>query len=992
MVWAASFRVALLPGLSSVPRRLRSHLPSASVAPLAVAMPPKGSSRKVATIGLTGTSSGQTRLSFGPASGAGRAKAAPKKAAAPAAAAAAAAQDGSDGEAVVTKPRGRGRPTKAAAAATAAAAAAAASAAGVVDVDSDEEAEVVVVKRGRGRPTKAAAAAAPASEAATAKRRAGAAPKAEPSAKAEAKARVPKRSAAAAGVDNVKPATAAAAAAAPMASGRTGAPPAAKKPRTGAPWISGAPPRAGEKDVPEGAPNCLRGLVFCLTGVLESLYRDEAANLCKQYGARVVSALSRNVTHALMGDEPGKAKLVKLEELRAAGKAPAVIDEDGLFELLRTRPGDGPRPGAEPPVAAPAVGMDEGADEEDAVPVPRRKAAATAAVAPIARPSPPAPRPPGAAGNSELWVDKYRPQTMKDLVANPKLAKDLEAWLSGWSAARATERLARAARGGGPAKRGAPKPPENAARAALLAGPPGIGKTSMAHVVARTCGYEPHEMNASDTRNKAAIAGTVADIVLSSSISSFFPFKPKAGEAAGAPAAAAGGRGRKGKARAVPPPTNPYPNGQVLIMDEVDGMSGGDRGGMQELIKVIAATQVPIICICNDDQAQKVRTLANHCYKLKFRRPMVAQARSRLMEIAMREGYRHIDPQTAEKLAESCHGDIRAMINLLQTWRSTSETLSFTDVTERMKAEGKTRTERSPFELFKEFFDGRSGRSVNDRLDDFFLDSDLMPLFVQENYPNASGAAGRPHLLAAAADSISEGDLVNQIVRSEQRWDLMPASGILSAIRPGAMVSGYIGARPAFPAWLGKYSTERKNVRLVKELEMRCKAGTRCSQSARAFRLDYVPALTAAVVRPLTALGAAGIATSVAVLDAYYMNREDVEALVGLCIHAKGNSPMDEVDTKVKTALTRAYTAGDHARSTVSAAHFGVKAVGAAAKPTPVAATAAEVVVDDAEEAAASSDADSSDADDAAAAKQFIKGGGAKGARLKGGKAKAKRK
>eukprot|EP00170_Pyropia_yezoensis_P007497 contig_30748_g7520 len=368
-------------------------------------------------------------------------------------------------------------------------------------------------------------------------------------------------------------------------------------------------------------------------------------------------------------------------------------------------------------------------------------------------------------------------------------------------------------------------------------------------------------------------------------------------------------------------------------MDEVDGMSGGDRGGMQELIKVIAATQVPIICICNDDQAQKVRTLANHCYKLKFRRPMVAQARSRLMEIAMREGYRHIDPQTAEKLAESCHGDIRAMINLLQTWRSTSETLSFTDVTERMKAEGKTRTERSPFELFKEFFDGRSGRSVNDRLDDFFLDSDLMPLFVQENYPNASGAAGRPHLLAAAADSISEGDLVNQIVRSEQRWDLMPASGILSAIRPGAMVSGYIGARPAFPAWLGKYSTERKNVRLVKELEMRCKAGTRCSQSARAFRLDYVPALTAAVVRPLTALGAAGIATSVAVLDAYYMNREDVEALVGLCIHAKGNSPMDEVDAKVKTALTRAYTAGDHARSTVSAAHFGVKAVGAAAKP-----------------------------------------------------------
>lgn len=37
-----------------------------------------------------------------------------------------------------------------------------------------------------------------------------------------------------------------------------------------------------------------------------------------------------------------------------------------------------------------------------------------------------------------------------------------------------------------------------------------------------------------------------------------------------------------------------------LVMDEVDGMSGGDRGGMQELIALIKSTRVPIICIAND--------------------------------------------------------------------------------------------------------------------------------------------------------------------------------------------------------------------------------------------------------------------------------------------------------------------------------------------------------------------------------------------------------
>eukprot|EP00960_Hanusia_phi_P060718 764592-Hanusia_phi.AAC.1 len=33
---------------------------------------------------------------------------------------------------------------------------------------------------------------------------------------------------------------------------------------------------------------------------------------------------------------------------------------------------------------------------------------------------------------------------------------------------------------------------------------------------------------------------------------------------------------------------------------KVDGMSGGDRGGVQELISLIKNTRVPIVCIAND--------------------------------------------------------------------------------------------------------------------------------------------------------------------------------------------------------------------------------------------------------------------------------------------------------------------------------------------------------------------------------------------------------
>lgn len=60
---------------------------------------------------------------------------------------------------------------------------------------------------------------------------------------------------------------------------------------------------------------------------------------------------------------------------------------------------------------------------------------------------------------------------------------------------------------------------------------------------------------------------------------------------------------------------------KVIIMDEVDGMSAGDRGGVQELIRIIKTTQTPIICICNDRESPKVRSLANSCYDLTFTKP-----------------------------------------------------------------------------------------------------------------------------------------------------------------------------------------------------------------------------------------------------------------------------------------------------------------------------------------------------------------------------------
>ena len=64
-------------------------------------------------------------------------------------------------------------------------------------------------------------------------------------------------------------------------------------------------------------------------------------------------------------------------------------------------------------------------------------------------------------------------------------------------------------------------------------------------------------------------------------------------------------------------------SGEVcLIMDECDGMSSSDRGGIQALTDIILKSDIPIICICNDREKQQIRTLAKYCVDLKFSRPL----------------------------------------------------------------------------------------------------------------------------------------------------------------------------------------------------------------------------------------------------------------------------------------------------------------------------------------------------------------------------------
>lgn len=71
-------------------------------------------------------------------------------------------------------------------------------------------------------------------------------------------------------------------------------------------------------------------------------------------------------------------------------------------------------------------------------------------------------------------------------------------------------------------------------------------------------------------------------------------------------------------------------------MDEVDGTSAGDRGGIGALNGFIRKTKIPIICIANDKSLQKMKPLLATTLQMPFKRPDANMIRSRLMSIAFR--------------------------------------------------------------------------------------------------------------------------------------------------------------------------------------------------------------------------------------------------------------------------------------------------------------------------------------------------------------------
>ena len=140
-------------------------------------------------------------------------------------------------------------------------------------------------------------------------------------------------------------------------------------------------------------------------------------------------------------------------------------------------------------------------------------------------------------------------------------------------------------------------------RGFFIYGNPGVGKTYFVNEVLLSLNYDIITYDAGDIRNKSIIETISAHNMANKNVLSLLNNKPKK---------------------------------IAIVMDELDGMNNGDKGGINSLIKLIRPKKtkkqkmeeickMPIICIGNCHIDKKIKELMKVCYNYELLSPTEPQ-------------------------------------------------------------------------------------------------------------------------------------------------------------------------------------------------------------------------------------------------------------------------------------------------------------------------------------------------------------------------------
>ncbi len=333
------------------------------------------------------------------------------------------------------------------------------------------------------------------------------------------------------------------------------------------------------------------------------------------------------------------------------------------------------------------------------------------------------------------FVEKYRPRSTKEIIGQEIAIQEVLNFLKNF-----------------PKKKGI-----------ILHGPPGTGKTTIVHAIAKELNLDIFELNSSDLRNRIKLEEVLKPASLQHSL---------------------------------------FKSGKLILMDEVDGVTGKDIGGVPELIRILEKTAHPIIMTGNDIWDSKFSDLRQKC-KLIELKPLSAENIVNVLHNVLEKEDVQENPHFLRQIAIKSQGDLRAALNDLHTYvLSDHSNINFLE--ERHKDD-------NIFNILKKLFQERTD-NLN-LFDNTQMSLDEVLLWIEENLPREyKGKA-----LAKAYLALAHADIFRGRIYRQQFWrflvyqNIFQSAGISYAKdKPKAGFTKYERPTRILKIWLNNQKTAKK--------------------------------------------------------------------------------------------------------------------------------------------------------------------------------------